>query len=118
MKTPVEPTKQDELNAVLQTLDKEVARLEAMDVHTILECWNLVDWRNARMHSKTSLPSLPQNKQEETNMKWVLLIAVTLISGCSGIRFCHEPNPDHSCPSEEGEHHGPCPFEGCNRKPS
>jgi len=51
-------------------------------------------------------------------MKWVLLIYVTLISGCSGIRFCHEPNPDHSCPSEEGEHHGPCPFEGCSRKPS
>ena len=48
MKPPIEPTKQDELNAVLQTLDKEVARLEAMDVHTILECWNLIDWRKRK----------------------------------------------------------------------
>lgn len=48
MKSPIEPTKQDELDAVLQTLDKEVARLEAMDVHTILECWNLVDWRKRK----------------------------------------------------------------------
>ena len=54
MKTPVEPTKQDELNAVLQTLDKEVARLEAMDVHTILECWNLVDWRKRKNALKSA----------------------------------------------------------------
>ena len=47
-------------------------------------------------------------------MSSMLLITVTLISGCLGIRFCHEPNPDHSCPSEEGEHHGPCPF--CDTK--
>jgi len=33
-------------------------------------------------------------------MKWVLLIYVTLISGCSGIRFCHEPYPHHSSPED------------------
>ena len=42
-------------------------------------------------------------------MKWVLLIYVTLISGCSGIRFCHEPNPDHSCPKDNHKRH-PCQF--------
>ena len=46
-------------------------------------------------------------------MKWVALIAVTLISGCSSIRFCYDPIDDHSCPSSPD--HGPCPFEGCER---
>ncbi|MEC8244411.1 MAG: hypothetical protein VX038_06180 [Verrucomicrobiota bacterium] len=28
-------------------------------------------------------------------MSSILLIAVIFISGCSSIRFCHEPHPDH-----------------------
>lgn len=46
--TPVEPSEQDELDVTLNVLDRELARLDAMDKTNIVKNWNLVDWRKRR----------------------------------------------------------------------
>ena len=46
--TPVEPTKMDEVLVTLELLDRELARLDAMETTDIVEHWNLIDWRKRR----------------------------------------------------------------------
>lgn len=46
--TPVEPSKMDEVLVTLELLDRELARLDAMETINIVEHWNLIDWRKRR----------------------------------------------------------------------
>ena len=46
--TKMQPTKQDEVLVTLSVLDQELARLDSMQETTIMENWNLIDWRKKR----------------------------------------------------------------------
>lgn len=61
--TPVEPSKEDELSVTLNLLDRELARLDAMDKTNIVDKWNLIEWRKRRNAVLNATDKLAKRKE-------------------------------------------------------
>ena len=61
--TPVEPSKGDELFVTLNVLDRELARLDAMDKTNIVDRWNLIEWRKRRNAVLNATDKLAKRKE-------------------------------------------------------
>ena len=59
----MEPTKQDEVLVTLNVLDRELARLDAMDQTNIVDNWNLIDWRKRRNAILNATDKLSKKKE-------------------------------------------------------